>query len=104
MARVCQSTGKRTTVGGSISRRGLPKKTGGIGLNITGHTKRKFKPNIQKVKVVMPDGTVERLKLSTKAIKTGMIELERGGKTMRFPLVKAIRGGRHLQRNEGAES
>ena len=48
----------------------------------------------------MPDGTVERLKLSTTAIKTGMIELERGGKKMRFPLVKAIRGGKHLERNK----
>ena len=92
MARVCQSSGKRTRTGGSIARRGLPKKVGGIGLNITGHTKRKFKPNIQKVRVVMPDGSVERLRLSTKVIKTGMIELERNGKTMRFPLVKAVRG------------
>ena len=98
MTRVCQSTGKRTTVGGSIKRRGLPKKKGGIGLNITGHTKRTFKPNVQKVRVVMPDGSVERLRLSTKAIKTGMIELERGGKKMRFPLVKAVRGGRHKAR------
>ena len=92
MARVCESSGKRTRVGGSIARRGLPKKVGGIGLNITGHTKRKFKPNIQKVRVVMPDGTVERLRLSTKVIKTGMIDLERNGKKMRFPLVKAVRG------------
>ncbi|QDU65934.1 50S ribosomal protein L28 [Engelhardtia mirabilis] len=92
MARVCESSGKRTRVGGSISRRGLPKKVGGIGLNITGHTKRKFKPNIQKVRVVMPDGSVERLRLSTKVIKTGMINLERNGKKMRFPLVKAVRG------------
>ena len=97
MARVCESSGKRTRVGGSIARRGLPKKVGGIGLNITGHTKRKFKPNIQKVRVVMPDGSVERLKLCSKVIKTGMIELERNGKKMRFPLVKAVRGGRHLK-------
>lgn len=92
MARVCQSTGKRTRVGGSIARRGLPKKVGGIGLNTTGHTKRKFKPNIQKIRVVMPDGSVERIRVSTKVIKTGMLELERNGKTMRFPLVKATRG------------
>lgn len=102
MSRVCESTGKRTTVGGSITRRGLPKKVGGIGLNITGTSKRKFKPNIQKVRVVMPDGSVERLRLSTKAIKTGMIELDRGGKKMRFPLVKAVRGGRHLKRGKAA--
>ena len=92
MARVCQSSGKRTRTGGSIARRGLPKKVGGIGLNITGHTKRKFKPNIQKVRVVMPDGSVERLRLSTKVIKRGVITLQKGDKTVSFPLVKAIRG------------
>ena len=74
MARVCQSTGKRTTVGGSISRRGLPKKTGGIGLNITGHTKRKFKPNIQKVKVLTNDGkTATRKKVCTRCLKAGKV-------------------------------
>ncbi len=102
MSRVCQSTGKRTTVGGTITRRGLPKKVGGIGLNTTGHSKRTFKPNVQKIRVVMPDGSVERLRVCTKVIKTGMIELERGGKKMRFPLVKAVRGGRHLLRNADA--
>ena len=71
-------------------------------MNTTGHSKRTFKPNIQKIRVVMPDGSVERLRLSTKAIKTGMIELNRGGKTMRFPLVKAVRGGRHLKRGQAA--
>lgn len=91
MSRVCESSGKRTRTGGSIARRGLPKKSGGIGLKTTGHTKRKFKPNLQTVRCVMPDGSVERLKLATSVIKRGMIELERGGKVMRFPLVKATR-------------
>jgi len=91
MSRVCETSGKRTRVGGSIARRGLPKSKGGVGLKTTGMTKRKFKPNIQKVRVVMPDGTVERLRLAASVIKSGMIELNRGGKKMRFPLVKAAR-------------
>ncbi len=91
MARVCQVTGKRTRSGGSIARRGLAKAKGGVGIKTTGHTKRTFKPNVQKIRIVMPDGTVERIRVCTKVIKTGVVELERGGKTLRFPLVKAVR-------------
>ncbi|MCK5473004.1 MAG: 50S ribosomal protein L28, partial [Planctomycetes bacterium] len=47
MSRVCFFTGKRTTSGNSISRRGKAKHLGGVGKKITGITKRKFKPNIQ---------------------------------------------------------
>ena len=43
MARVCDFCGKGTAFGGSIARRGLPKKKGGVGLRITGRTKRTFK-------------------------------------------------------------
>jgi large subunit ribosomal protein L28 len=91
MARVCQVTGKRTRSGGSIARRGLAKAKGGVGIKTTGHSKRTFKPNVQKIRIVLPDGTVERIRVCTKVIKTGMIEMERGGKTMRFPLIKAVR-------------
>ena len=48
MARVCDICEKRTRVGGSIARRGLAKSKGGVGLKTTGHTKRKFFPNLQK--------------------------------------------------------
>ncbi len=91
MSRVCEVTGRKTRFGGSIARRGLAKSKGGVGIKTTGHTKRTFKPNIQKIRVVMPDGTVERLRVSTKVIKTGFLELARGGKVLRFPLVKAVR-------------
>lgn len=71
MARVCSVTGRRTEVGKSIVRKGLPKRTGGIGLNITGTSKRKFKPNIQKKRIYVPElGRWVTVKLSAKAIKT----------------------------------
>ena len=92
MSRVCQVTGKRTRVGNNVSRRGLPKKKGGVGLRITGRTKRKFKPNLQKIRILDPEGRVLRLKVSTKVIKAGIITLQKGDKTITFPLVKAMRG------------
>jgi len=40
MSRVCFFTGKRTTAGRSISRRGKAKYLGGVGRKVTGITKR----------------------------------------------------------------
>ena len=72
MSRVCYFTGKRTVAGRSIKRKGKAKYLGGVGRNITGVTKRKFKPNIQKVRAVV-DGTVCRIKVSAKAIRMGLV-------------------------------
>ena len=92
MSRVCEVTGRRTRVGNTVARRGLAKKKGGVGRRVTGRTKRTFKPNIQPVRILTPDGTVIRMKLSTRAIKTGVVVMEKGGKTIKFPLVRALRG------------
>ncbi len=92
MSRVCQVTGKRTRVGNKVARRGLAKKVGGVGKRITGKTKRKFKPNIQRIRVIDPEGRLLRLRVSTKVIKTGVIKLQKGDKVVTFPLVKAMRG------------
>lgn len=72
MARVCEICKKSTKSGGSIARRGLPKKQGGVGLNITGHTKRKFLPNIQRVRALV-NGEVKRVHVCTRCIKSGRI-------------------------------
>ena len=72
MSRECYFTGKRTIAGQSIKRRGKAKHLGGVGRKVTGITKRKFKPNIQRVRAVI-DGTVCRIKVSAKAIRMGLI-------------------------------
>ena len=72
MSRVCHFTGRRTKAGQSIARRGKAKKHGGVGKNITGVSKRKFKPNIQKVRAVV-DGRVCRIKVSAKAMRMGLV-------------------------------
>jgi large subunit ribosomal protein L28 len=73
MSRVCYFTGKRTGTGMSIKRRGKAKHLGGVGRKITGVSKRKFKPNIQKVRAIV-DGKVCRIKVSAKAIRMGLVE------------------------------
>lgn len=72
MARVCPFTGKKTRAGRSISRRGKAKYLGGVGRKITSRTRRKFKPNMQRVRALV-DGKVCRINVSTKAIRMGLI-------------------------------
>ena len=73
MSRECHFTGKRTVAGRSIARRGKAKHLGGVGKKVTGVTKRKFKPNIQKVRAVV-DGSICRIKVSAKAIRIGLVQ------------------------------
>jgi large subunit ribosomal protein L28 len=73
MPRVCYFTGKKTTFGNQVTHRGKAKYLGGVGTKITGITARKFKPNIQKVRAVI-NGRIVRIKVSTKAIKMGLVQ------------------------------
>jgi len=43
-----------------------------VGKKVTGVSKRKFKPNIQKVRALV-DGRVCRIKVSAKAIRMGLV-------------------------------
>ena len=72
MPRVCEFTGRKTGSGNTYTHRGKAKYLGGVGTKITGKTKRRFRPNIQTVNAVL-DGSVRRVKASTKAIKMGLI-------------------------------
>jgi large subunit ribosomal protein L28 len=68
----CEICGKSPSFGNSITRRGLAKKKGGVGQKITGITRRRFKPNIQKVRV-RTGGGVKRMRVCARCIKSGKI-------------------------------
>ena len=72
MARVCKITGKKPFMGGSITRSGKAKKEGGIGRHVTKVNKRRFTPNIQRVKVI-ENGTVKYVRVAASAIKKGLV-------------------------------
>ncbi|MDP9173595.1 MAG: 50S ribosomal protein L28 [Planctomycetota bacterium] len=72
MPRVCHFTGKKTSYGNQVTHRGKAKYLGGVGTKITGVTRRKFMPNIQKVRAVI-NGRIVRIKVSAKAIRNGLI-------------------------------
>ncbi len=48
MPRRCQVTGKVPVPGNSYAIRGIAKKKKGVGLKVTGKTKRRFNPNMMK--------------------------------------------------------
>lgn len=73
MARVCTVTGKRPFRGSRIHRKGQTKKSGGIGTHVTKVVKRTFRPNVQRVRVLMPNGQVKRMWVSAKALKAGKV-------------------------------
>jgi len=72
MARICELTGRGPMKGSIIWRSGKPKKQGGIGTHVTAITKRRFLPNLQRVKAII-DGEVRYIRVSTKAIKKGLV-------------------------------
>ncbi len=59
-------------MGKKITRRGIAKKSGGIGLKTTGITVRRFLPNLQTVKII-ENGTVKRVRVTASYLKTGKV-------------------------------
>lgn len=71
MTKVCQVTGKKPTRGYKYAIRGIAKKKKGIGLKVTGKTKRRFLPNLFKKRIwFAEENRFVTLKLSTAALRT----------------------------------
>ena len=59
--------------GNSLEQRGVPKYKGGNGRKTLGISRRLFKKNVQKIRV-MEDGQIVRRRVPVKLIRSGMIE------------------------------
>lgn len=71
MSKVCQVTGKKPSRGYKYAIRGIAKKQKGIGLKVTGKTKRRFQPNLFKKRIwFAEEKRFITLKLSTAAMRT----------------------------------
>lgn len=60
-------------MGNSVTHRGKAKYLGGVGTKVTGITRRKFRPNLQRVKVATPNGTHKTARVCTQCIRSGAI-------------------------------
>ncbi|MCB1111883.1 MAG: 50S ribosomal protein L28 [Chlamydiales bacterium] len=71
MSRKCQVTGKKPSRGYKYAIRGIAKKKKGIGLKITGKTKRRFKPNLMSKRLWLEEEKRwVRLRLTAAALRT----------------------------------
>lgn len=61
MAKRCEICGKSPVAGKNVS-------------HSNRHTPRMFRPNIQKVKVVLEDGTIRTMKVCAKCLKAGKVK------------------------------
>lgn len=59
--------------GSIIWRSGKAKKSGGIGTHVTAITKRRFLPNLQRVKALLPSGEVRYIRVTASALKKGLV-------------------------------
>lgn len=71
MTKECQVTKRRPTRGKSYTTRGIAKKKKGIGIKITGITKRRFLPNLVRKRFwFAEENRFVTLRLSTAAMRT----------------------------------
>ena len=87
MARICELTGKGPTKGSIIWRSGKAKKKGGIGTHVTAITKRRFFPNLQRVKALI-NGEVRYVRVTAAALKKGLV-VKAPKRTWKKPVAKA---------------
>jgi len=60
MSQVCEICGKHPQVGNNVS-------------HANNKTKRRFMPNLQKVRVQLPSGEVKSMKVCTRCIRSGSV-------------------------------
>ena len=72
MAQRCEICGKGPHSGYQFTRRGLAKSKGGVGKKTTGHTKRRFLPNLQVV-TSNAGGATRRLRVCAKCLRSGKV-------------------------------
>ncbi len=73
MAFACEVCGKKPVMGNSVAHRGKAKYLGGVGTKVTGIARRKFKPNLQRVRVTTANGTNKTVRICTQCIRSGAV-------------------------------
>lgn len=92
MGRTCEVSGKKTSFGNHVTTRGKAKYLGGVGIKCTGRSRRTFEPNLQTIKIWLPNGKTQKVRVATSVIRSGVITLEVEGVERTFPLIKASKG------------
>lgn len=73
MAKQCEVCGKGPQLGNQVAIRGKQKYLGGVGTKVTGISRRKFRPNLQRVHVTTSGGTNKTMSVCTRCLKSGAV-------------------------------
>jgi large subunit ribosomal protein L28 len=73
MAQVCEICGKAPRMGNSVETRGKAKYLGGVGTKVTGITRRRFRPNLQRVKTTAGTGQTRAVRVCTQCLRSGAV-------------------------------
>ena len=73
MGMQCAVCGKKPVLGNQKTYRGKAKYLGGVGRKITGTSRRVFKPNLQRIKVVVDGETVSK-RVCVACIRSGKVQ------------------------------
>jgi large subunit ribosomal protein L28 len=84
MGMQCPICGKKPVNGNQVARRGKAKYLGGVGRKITGITRRRFMPNLQRIQVKI-NGTVQRLRVCVQCIRSGRVQRPDKRKPFQMP-------------------
>ena len=87
MGMQCDVCGKKPAKGRQYSKRGKAKYLGGIGRKTTGISKRRFKPNLQAIRIIGEDGGVQRARVCVKCIRAGKVQRPVKRKPFQVPKV-----------------
>jgi len=72
MSRQCEICGKKVVAGGSIRRRGLAKKLGGVGSRVIARNNRMFRPNVHRMRAVV-NGAIKRITVCSSCVQAGKV-------------------------------
>ena len=73
MAQQCEVCGKKPALGNQVTHRGKAKYLGGVGTKVTGISRRKFRPNLQRVHVATKNGTHKTMRVCAQCIRSGAV-------------------------------
>ena len=80
----CPVCGKKPSLGNQVARRGKAKYLGGVGRKITGISRRTFRPNLQRIQVII-DGTVKRQRVCVQCIRSGKVQRPQKRRPFQMP-------------------
>ncbi len=84
MGMQCAICGKKPVLGNQYTRRGKAKYLGGVGRKVTGVSRRKFRPTLQRIQIEK-NGTVQRVRVCVQCIRSGRVRRPQKRKLFQMP-------------------